>query len=213
MTIGAERPPYGHAPQEVLAVERPLLDEAGLARDAVAVRSPQLRPVAHRHASGTLRRQRSTTGRRAAASARGDFFSMMKESSERLLEYADRPLQCLPRKGSPVVPGPVPALWLIMAPMLHCDRRVAAASGLILSLVTPAAQAQPSRPSRPAGPDLQGADRHRHRAEGAGGRADAAGERHRGSAERRSRTPGSPSSARRRSTRRTPTSPISRRGS
>ena len=33
-------------------------------------------------------------------------------------------------------------MWLIMAPMPHYDRRVSAAFGLILCLITPAAQAQ-----------------------------------------------------------------------
>ena len=46
MTIGAERPPVRDAPQEVLAVEGPFVDEAGLAGDAVAVGPAHLGPVA-----------------------------------------------------------------------------------------------------------------------------------------------------------------------
>ena len=47
----------GRAPQEVLAVERPLLGEAGFGRDAVALRPARLGPVAERHPPRSLRRR------------------------------------------------------------------------------------------------------------------------------------------------------------
>ena len=48
----------GRAPQEVLAVHRPLVGQAGLGRRAVAVRPAHFRPVAQRHAARTLRPHR-----------------------------------------------------------------------------------------------------------------------------------------------------------
>ena len=54
MTSGRGSAAVRHAPQEVLAVQRPLLDETGLARDPVAIRSTRLGPVAERDATRHL---------------------------------------------------------------------------------------------------------------------------------------------------------------
>ena len=50
------RPPaVRRAPQEVLAVDRPLVDQTGLHRDAISIRPARFRPVADRDAPGSLR--------------------------------------------------------------------------------------------------------------------------------------------------------------
>src|SRR5262245_22453882 len=49
-----------HPPQEVLAVQRPLVDESRLARDAVTIGTARFRPVADRNSAGPLSQHKQT---------------------------------------------------------------------------------------------------------------------------------------------------------
>ena len=139
--------------------------------------------------------------------AAGRFICIMAHMfpSDSVLQSGSRPRSALaPRRfRRPTVPAsPAVLRWpSIMSPASSIAQTPAAPQTQSSS----AAQDDPLR--------FRDADGDGHRAEGAGRQAEDPGQRHRGLAGRRSRTPASTSSARRPSTRRIPTSRSGRRGS